>query len=34
VSWMENGTSGKDNCAWYLFKKEKAEKTEFVGRMS
>lgn len=21
VSWMENGTSGKDNCAWYLFDK-------------
>lgn len=19
VSWMENGISGKDNCAWYLF---------------
>lgn len=19
VSWMENGTSGMDNCAWYLF---------------
>lgn len=22
VSWMGNGKKGKDNCAWYLFKKE------------
>lgn len=22
VSWLENGISGKDNCAWYLFKKQ------------
>ena len=33
VSWMENGTSGVDNSCWYLFKKEKAENTIFVGRM-
>jgi len=25
VSWMENGTSGKDNCAWYLFNKQESE---------
>lgn len=33
ISWMENGVSGKDNCAWYLFKKEKVEFTQFVGRI-
>ncbi len=33
VSWMENGKSGVDNSCWYLFKKEKAENTVFVGRM-
>lgn len=32
VSWMENGTSGKDNCAWYLFDANRAGATEFVGR--
>ena len=32
VSWMENGTSGKDNCAWYLFDKVEPFRTEFVGR--
>lgn len=32
VSWMENGTSGKDNCAWYLFDQESCTQTEFVGR--
>jgi hypothetical protein len=31
VSWMENGTVGKENCAWYLFGKRKC-KTQFVGR--
>ena len=25
VSWMDNGTSGMDNCCWYLFKKNEAE---------
>lgn len=25
VSWMENSISGKDNCCWYLFDKDKAE---------
>ena len=31
VSWMENGISGFDNCAWYLFDRDPAA-TEFVGR--
>ena len=31
VSWMQNGTSGFDNCAWYLFDREPSQ-TEFVGR--
>jgi hypothetical protein len=31
VSWMENGTSGKDNCAWYLFRKD-FQVTKFIGR--
>ena len=26
VSWEQNGTSGKDNCAWYKFTKEKTER--------
>lgn len=30
VSWMENGTSGMDNCAWYLFE-EKECQTVFVN---
>lgn len=31
--WIEGTkTSGKDNCAWYLFDKEEC-KTEFVGRL-
>ena len=25
VSWMENGTSGMDNCCWYLFDKQEAQ---------
>lgn len=25
VSWEENGVSGKDNCCWYRFGKDKAE---------
>lgn len=32
VSWMENGVSGLDNVAWYLFKKHPALGTVFVGR--
>lgn len=36
VSWMENGTCGKDNVAWYFFDQRKpgyfAVPTEFVGR--
>lgn len=32
VSWMENGVSGKDNCAWYLFDKNHTGSTEFIGR--
>ena len=31
VSWMENGTSGFDNCAWYLFGARPAV-TVFCGR--
>lgn len=34
VSWMENGTSGKDNCAWYLFNRDNTKDTEFVWRAS
>lgn len=33
VSWMENGTSGFDNCAWYLFDQQTSGTTEFVGRL-
>lgn len=32
VSWMENGTSGMDNCAWYLFDAAAEGETQFVGR--
>jgi len=32
VSWMENGTSGKDNCAWYLFDQSAPAVTQFFGR--
>ena len=31
VSWMQNGTSGLDNCAWYLFDRDEAP-TVFIGR--
>jgi len=31
ISWMENGVSGKDNCAWYRFGLDKTE-TIFKGR--
>jgi hypothetical protein len=30
VSWMGNGTSGMENCAWYCFQAELCA-TEFVG---
>ena len=33
VSWMGNGVSGFDNCAWYLFDKDPAE-TVFSGRVA
>jgi hypothetical protein len=35
VSWEENGVSGKDNCAWYLFDKnarDVLDYPEFFGR--
>lgn len=32
VSWMQNGVTGKDNCAWYLFDAKEEGPTEFVGR--
>lgn len=32
VSWMENGVSGKDNAAWYLFDRTNNAQTEFYGR--
>lgn len=32
VSWMENGTSGFDNCAWYLFDKNHDGPTIFIPR--
>ncbi len=32
VSWMENGVSGKDNAAWYLFDARRAGPTCFYGR--
>ena len=32
VSWMGNGVSGMDNCAWYLFDANNAAKTKFFGR--
>lgn len=34
VSWMQNGTAGKDNCAWYLFDARHDGPTEFVARAS
>lgn len=34
VSWMGNGISGFDNCAWYLFDQNKPEPTRFYGRTS
>jgi len=32
VSWMQNGTSGLDNCAWYLFDANHIGPTVFWGR--
>ncbi len=32
VSWMKNGTSGMDNCAWYLFDVKNTSQTRFFGR--
>jgi hypothetical protein len=32
VSWMENGVSGLDNCAWYLFNYEIDGPTIFYGK--
>lgn len=33
VSWMQNGTSGKDNCAWYYFDANREWRgTSFFGR--
>lgn len=32
VSWMENGVTGKDDCAWHLFDAQHHGATEFVGR--
>lgn len=31
ISWEENGVAGKDNCCWYLFKKEKVEFTKYYN---
>lgn len=32
VSWEENGVSGKDNAAWYLFDAAQEANTQFIGR--
>lgn len=32
VSWMGNGVSGFDNCAWYLFDKANTARPEFIAR--
>lgn len=32
VSWMQNGTSGLDNCAWYLFDEKHQGATAFHWR--
>lgn len=32
VSWMGNGVSGFDNCAWYLFDKPSDSLPVFIGR--
>ena len=33
VSWMENGTSGLDNCAWYRFDKQHEGGPRFFGQV-
>lgn len=33
VSWEENGVTGKENHAWYLFDHHKIGHTQFFGRM-
>ena len=33
VKWIENSANtGKDNCCWYLFDKDKTDDTIFIGR--
>jgi len=32
VSWMENGTSGKEDCAWYCFDQRFSGITKFYGK--
>ena len=32
LSWMDNGVTGKDDCAWYLFDINKTGPTQFFGR--
>ena len=32
VSWMQNGISGYENCAWYLFNKDHQRQTVFYAR--
>ena len=32
ISWMQNGTSSLDDCAWYLFDKNFTGQTEFYWR--
>ncbi len=32
VSWMQNGTSGKDNCQWHLFDAKALGQARFFGR--
>jgi hypothetical protein len=32
VSWMGNGVSGFDNCAWYLFDARNEAQTQFIAR--
>ena len=32
ISWMQNGVSGFENCAWFLFNKRHNGNTEFYAR--
>ena len=32
ISWMGNGQTGYENCAWFLFNKTYSGPTQFVGR--